>query len=342
LGQSAADPSGTTVSFKIIARDAESDVTLTAPVLRELVANEQVKSILGPLLSEPAEAARQAAQSVNVPLFTLTKRDNFMLGQGIYRLGLTISSQVAALLENTSKYMGLKRYALIYPNDALGQEYADQFKQALTARGLFLVYENQYAKDDSAGMIAIAQELETQKIDAVFLADSITAASRFFGNLSARFREQVRMLGPATWDNALELKRSEAVLDGAIFVSPFFKASTRSVVRQFIESYTARYSEDPDFLAAQGFDLATIVLSALKRAVLEQINFDQALMGIDNYEGITGTMHIDGSGEILRDLAVVEWRGGKFREVVEPPVPSFKLVGDSIGVNGPETQGAGR
>jgi hypothetical protein len=179
-------------------------------------------------------------------------------------------------------------------------------------------------------LVAIAQEIEVIPLDGIFLPDSLTVASRLFSSIAPAVRGRIRPLGLATWDNPGLLANSRTVLSGAVFVSLFFTASSRPAVTTFTQSYFEQYRVKPDFLAAQGFDAATLVASAVAQQRLSGAPFAVALGSIGAYEGLTGTMTIDESGEIRRSFAVVELRDDTIAELVNPVTPAFVMRGNDV------------
>lgn len=322
-----------------IYRDTGGDVMQSRIQLRELVALGEASAYLGPLLSEPAVTASEIARSSRVPMIVFSKRGSFQVGDGVFRLGPTISSQVQSLVLTCRDRLQLNRLALVMPNTDLGQEFGRYFKMLINSNGLELVYEATYMDKDDKALVAIASELESLEVDAVFFPDSMQVAARFYGNLSERARQRIRLLGSAAWDNPAEIANSITVLDGAVFVSPFFAASDSAVVQKFRTAYRNRYSEDPDFLAAQGFDAATLVIAALKRQASVGGDFSQALRSIQAYEGLTGSIWVDPQGEIGRRFVVAEIRRGKMLEIKEPAQPEYVFKGDSSTVSRHSSKG---
>ena len=85
-------------------------------------------------------------------------------------------------------------------------------------------------------------------------------------------------------------------------------------MQQFVESYRGRFKTAPNFLAAQGFDAATLVINAIKRSKQERIPLAQALTQLPPYDGVTGAVSIDTQGEVRRALYVVEVTPTMFQE----------------------------
>jgi ABC-type branched-subunit amino acid transport system substrate-binding protein len=296
-------------------RDDAGDSLQSVAAARELVGAGQASIVLGPLLTEPALRVSEVLRIERRPIIAFAKSGSFPPGGGVYRLGPTPDSQVRSLVERVNLAYGYTRYALVYPQDASGEEFARAFRAEMEALGLQLVYESSYAKDDFAAMLPLAKELEEKGPQAVFFPDTLKSAVRFFSYLSGGNGTKVRPLGTASWDNSAELQQSRAVLDGAIFVSPFFKRSSRPEVVQFIDSYRARFGTDPDFLAAQGFDAATLALEGVRQARDNSTGLDESLSTLGLYQGLTGGISVRDDGELVRQFSVVNFERGAMVEL---------------------------
>jgi branched-chain amino acid transport system substrate-binding protein len=309
-------------------KDTGEETTQALVAAQELFTVDRAPIVIGPLLSEQVNAVTGVVRQHAASMLSFSKRSDAELGEGVFRLGTTVESQVGSLAEAAVKKLGLKRFALIAPSDIAGQEFLNGFSQKLRELGIEPVFQTTYAKEDMNALVAIAQEVETQPIDAIFFPDSLTAASRFFSSLAPAVRERIRPLGLATWDNPGLLANSRTVLAGAVFVSLFFAESPRPAVSQFVQSYLDQYRVKPDFLAAQGFDAATLVAAAVAQQRQSGAPFAAALGSIGSYEGLTGTMTIDGNGEIRRTFTVVQLQEDKVVELLEAVTPSFVMRGD--------------
>jgi branched-chain amino acid transport system substrate-binding protein len=128
------------------------------------------------------------------------------------------------------------------------------------------------------------------------------------------------------WDNATKIARSQALFERALFVTPFFAQSTRPEVQGFIESYRGKYNAAPNFLAAQGFDAGTLIANALATRERAGGSFEQALLQVPPYNGVTGSIKVQPSGEVSRKFYVVEVMRDSFQE----KLPSSNPSGDRI------------
>jgi len=312
----------------VLYKDTGDDPGQALAMAQELLTSDRAPVVIGPLLSEQVNAVSGLVRQYAASMVSFSKRSDAPVGDGVFRLGTTVESQVASLVEAVVGKLGLRRFAVVAPSDITGQEYQVAFVRARRERGIEPVFQTTYAKDDMNALVAIAQEVETQAIDGLFLPDSLTAAGRLFSSIAPVARERIRPLGLAAWDNPIELANSRTVLSGAVFVSLFFGESPRSVVADFIRTYLDQYRTKPDFLAAQGFDAATLVAAAVTQQRTTGARFADALAAVGAYEGLTGKITIDQSGEIRREFTVVQLQGEKTVELTAPASPAFVMRGD--------------
>jgi ABC-type branched-subunit amino acid transport system substrate-binding protein len=299
---------------RVEARDVGADTAAASAAVRELVVGSKASVIVGPLLTEAATAAAQTARELQTPLLSFSKSESFRTGEGIFRLGATTTSQIDALIQAAYTDYKLSRFAVVYPQTALGTEYVQAFRKKLGTLGLPLVLELSYVSGDESSMLQAAQQLESSSADAVLIPDNIEVSSRLLANLSPATRKRIRPLGTALWDNPVKIANSQALFERGIFVTAFFPQSTRRVVQQFSESYKSKYRVAPTFLAAQGFDVGTIVVSALRRAQRDGRSFSEALSQLPPYDGVTGYISFEPPAEIQRRLYVVEVTNSDFME----------------------------
>ena len=312
LAFSAATPG---VKINALVRDTEGSIDTAIKELAYLVEVERVNLIIGPLLSEVAANILPLAKERNIPIITFSKKDNLVLGENLFRLGATVQSQVSSLLRAVQENLRLNRVALVYPNSSDGIEYAEAFRARAEELHLHIGYESTYYPNDPQALTSIAEELEHQTIDAVFFPDSLDRAAIFFSLVAPHFRDRVRILGPASWDNPTSLANSSSVLNRAVFVSPFFQKSRSALIARFNEAFQAKYSQKADFLAAQGFDAATMVMAALQREAQEGVSFLHSFQAIAGYGGLTGVIDISPAGEIERRFTVVSLIDGELQEI---------------------------
>lgn len=287
-------------------RDTAGDIVQAAALVEELALSKQPAIILGPLLADESRIVADLARRKSIPALTLTKNSDFVTGDNIFRLGPTAATQVDSLLEAAYFNKNVREFGFVYTNEPQSQELVESARRKLAEWNLTPVYEVSYTRGNLGSMGQIAQQIEAQPVEAIFFTDDIQAATRLRFQMPDMIRNKTLFLGTARWDVADELRQSAKALEGCMFVSPYFVFSDNPYVKQFQQTYKATYNHEADFLAAQGFDAATLVMAAFENSEGLKRDFSAALRGVELYRGLTGEIAIATNGELQRRFMVVE------------------------------------
>jgi branched-chain amino acid transport system substrate-binding protein len=131
LNQFSANNSGP--SIKVIIKDTASDPAKAAMAVKELY-DENVAAIIGPLIT--AESAATAAQNKGIPIITLTQKDNItQIGDYVFRNFFTPGKQVETLVSFVVDALGVKKFAILYPDEKYGTTFMNLFWDQVIAHG---------------------------------------------------------------------------------------------------------------------------------------------------------------------------------------------------------------
>jgi len=298
----------------LVVRDTGSDPQTAARMFNELAADPSVLIIIGPLRGDAAELVAPRAEQAHVPLFLLSQRDG-LAHRYVIQLGMTRGSQVGALLGYAMDKVRLKRFGVVYPKDAYGNDFVATFRNEVQRRGGTVVGTEAYAPDQrnvSTDVDAVKKWRRAQNVQAVFLPDSATAAAEFATALQKELPD-VTLLGVHGWEQ-LAVRKEAAPLNGMLFSDGFYAGSARPGTRDFVERFKQAYGEAPTALEAQAYDAGllarrTIGAGASTRAgVLQQIDSMQPL------DGATGELRMTPAG-LERDLFLLQVYDGKVQEI---------------------------
>ena len=135
-------------AVRLLVRDSRGVPDVAAAAVAELAADPDVRAIVGPLLSEPAEAAARVAEQAGVPLIALTPREGVAAGSGyVFRLALTPRSEVAALADYAVRELHVGSVAILHPRDPYGRGLKDLFWDAMEERGVRIAGVASYEPD---------------------------------------------------------------------------------------------------------------------------------------------------------------------------------------------------
>lgn len=116
--------------------DSQSSAELAIEGVEKLVRDDKVIAIIGGLSSKEALAAAQKSDSLGVPFIGLSQKSGLTsVGDYVFRNSLTAEMQVDRLVQYAFEKLNAKRFAVIYPNDAYGIEFANIYWDHVLARG---------------------------------------------------------------------------------------------------------------------------------------------------------------------------------------------------------------
>jgi branched-chain amino acid transport system substrate-binding protein len=122
---------------KIVVKDSGGNPDQTRMAMQELI-DAQVAAIIGPIIT--AEVAAAEAQENKIPIITLTQKDNITsIGDYVFRNFITPEMQVTALVEYATRWLGLNRFAILYPNETYGLTFMNLFWDRLIENGAKVV-----------------------------------------------------------------------------------------------------------------------------------------------------------------------------------------------------------
>jgi branched-chain amino acid transport system substrate-binding protein len=134
---------------------------------------------------------------------------------------------------------------------------------------------------------------------------------------SAAASEPIRTAGPAA--------------ENLVFPRSSFDPTADSAeVSAFTTAFKARYAAEPDVYAAHAYDTVGVLAAAVTLAgSWDPDKIRDALLHIDNYQGVTGRLAFDRSGDVVQYPRLYIVRGGQF-----VPYDRFVESGGALPVSG--------
>ena len=112
----------------LVIRDTAGDPDRAVTQLEDLVFNEHVVAVIGPMVAKETYSAAVKAQELEVPIITLSiRKDITKVGSYVFRNFLTLTAQARALVSHAMDRLGVKKFAILYPNDWYGVEFSNAF-----------------------------------------------------------------------------------------------------------------------------------------------------------------------------------------------------------------------
>jgi branched-chain amino acid transport system substrate-binding protein len=336
--------------YKLSVADSEGNPEVARRAFKQMVLSDHPISVVGSLLSRTAIPIATKAQEFGVPTIGLSQKSGITeTGEYVFRNALTSQMQVQQLVYTAMTVKKMSKFAILYPNDAYGVEFANLFWDEVLARGGQIVAAQTYdpKETDFRGPVkrlvgtyfaeARAQEynlrLQAWKtkqknivaqrdlprdilppiigFDAIFIPDNTKAVGQITGMLAYNDIKDVPLLGTNLWNAGGLVDRAGKYVEGAIFVD-----TTQPDPQSdgfFTSSFQKTFGFAPDSFELQGYDTGLMIRMILDSGVSSRSAFKERLEKISGFRGAAGTLAISDRREVYRPLTVLTVDKGLIR-----------------------------
>ena len=129
-------------AVNIIVKDTGGDPEQTRQAILELN-EEQVAAIIGPLVT--AQIAAREAQELGIPIMTITQKENITsIGNNVFRNFITPQMQVQAITDYVIDELGIRQFAILYPDETYGDTFMNLFWDQLIEKSGYVVGVQSY------------------------------------------------------------------------------------------------------------------------------------------------------------------------------------------------------
>jgi len=133
---------------QLFIKDSKGDPNEAARAVESLALKNCVIGVIGPMIT--SESAAIKAQTLKVPIMTLTQKpDITKLGDHVFRNFLTLSLQVKAIVTYAVQELGIKKFAVLYPDERYGISFMNRFWDELIVHGAEIVGVESYSLDQT-------------------------------------------------------------------------------------------------------------------------------------------------------------------------------------------------
>ena len=346
--------------FKLAVMDSEGNPDTARRSVERLVKEDKAIAIIGSLLSKTASAEVSKADELGVPSLVLSQKSGITdVGPTVFRNALTSEMQVHHLVHVAMDELGMRRFAILFPNDPYGVEYANIFWDEVLARGGSIAAVQNYNPKDTdfrgpvqrlvgtyyiEGRIDEYKSITKEKIknkkgsgqrqekdsddilppitdfDAVFIPDSAKTLGQLAAFLSYGGVRNIKLLGTNLWNSPGLAKRAGNFSSNVLFVDGLFNQSENYQRSSFVQNYKKIFSEDPSLIEIQAYDSALILRQMILSGASTRDELSRKLSELKQFPGSLGPLDMSKTREVLRPvLSLTLARDGQI-------VPASKLA----------------
>jgi branched-chain amino acid transport system substrate-binding protein len=253
--------------LEIVIADDTSDREQAAVDFQQLIENKQVQAIIGPTLSDVALSVDPLAQQAGVPVLAVSNSASGLteIGNFIFRASLSESQLTPQTIKMVRSRLKVHNAALLYTDTDPNRSGSHGFKAALEAIGVHIVADETFAPDQTDFGPQL-DEIATTHPDALFITAPSSLAASVLIQARQRGFQNVPIVGSNAFNSDAVLRAAGDAAEGLIVGSAWSAALPSERNQQFIQNYRARYSAEPDQLAAQAYTGVFILATALRDA----------------------------------------------------------------------------
>jgi branched-chain amino acid transport system substrate-binding protein len=301
----------------LVLEDDASDKTQGINAFNKLINQDKVLLIVGPTLSNTAQAAAPIAQQAKVPVLGVSNTAGGIteIGDYIFRDSLTEAQVIPQTIKAVKAKINMAKAALLYGNDdAFTKAGYDEFKKALQANGVQITSEQTFAKGDKDFSAQLTQIKGTNPDAVICSALAEEAAGILTQARRLGIDAKVPFVGGNGFNSTALIKNAGAASDGTIVGAAWNSASPNLKSQDFIKKYKAKYNADPDQFAAQAHAGIYIVAEALKRAgtTTDRAKVRDALASIKDFDTTLGKFSFTAARDGEHPAVIQVVKGDRF------------------------------
>ncbi len=297
---------------RLVFRDSGGSGDRAAAAVNQLVSEDSVEAIIGPLYSEEAVAAAHIAQRTGILLLVPLATDE-SVSEGmsrVFQANPTFEMRGREMARYAVRRLRLQRFGVIVeqgtPAETEARAFISEIGRLQAEVRLDLLLPGRSA------WYQLGEYLSTDTltyVDALYApvsgAGAQERARALLDGLSV-FAPQLRVLGSGEWADLPA--PAQATRHSTLYSTDFSPARESSEARRFRERFRESYGSDPDEdrLAATGYDVGHLLLSRLG-SFYSADQLAAAIRSGEPYEGVTRRFHFAG-GNVNTVLSFWEYQ----------------------------------
>lgn len=301
--------------IELVSEDTRGDQTEAANAVTKLIDQNKVHAIIGGVLSSETLTAGPLSNDAGIVMISSSSTATGVpeIGDYVYRNCLSDEVQAIQLAEYAVKELGLKKFAVMFTNNDYGKSLEGAFVDK--AKELAEVVTVETYNDGESDFRAQLTKIKNCKPDAIYIAGYYTEAAK----IAQQAKDQgldVQILGADGFYSPKLIELGGDSIEGAVFTAGFFSEDPAEHVQYFVKAYKEKFNAEPDMFAAQAYDAAKILFTALENAKsLEGPDIKAAMDAIKDFPGVTGKTSFTNIGDAIKDIIILKVEGGKFVKV---------------------------
>ena len=337
--------------FRLAIVDSEGRSDLARLGVERLVKEDNVIAIVGGVLSKTVGTELAIASEFNIPFIYLSQKQGLTdVHSYAVRNALTAEMQVRHLVHTAMKEMDMTEFAILYPNDPYGVEYANIFWDEVLAQGGQIAAAQSYdpketdfrpavqrlvgtfyieaRKDEYYQKLrAFKQTLKTknarenvntddllspiQNFDAIFIPDQARVISQIGAFLNYSRVKDTKILSTNILNTPGSAKRLAQLNYPVFFADSFIAEGPSQSASDFVREYVNYFNEYPAQFEIAAYDSGLILRQLILQGTNSREELSRQLLKLKNFDGSFGPLSTTSGKDIFRPLTTLTVQKGE-------------------------------
>jgi branched-chain amino acid transport system substrate-binding protein len=309
----------------VIYVDSRFDTAFAVQSVQRFALQDKVVAVIGDISSALTVAEVPITQRFSIPQvagLAGTPKITAMGSQFIFRPYASVTLTYGTLAPYAVDKLGMTRFATIAYDDEGGLSSIQAFKDGLAKSGKGQIVASEVVPVDTKEFRAAIEKLRQENPEALVIA----AAAPISGLIAKQVREagwNIRLLGHGGYQGVPEFEKvagpaAEGMIIATTYAPGYYK-NPEAVA--FEKAWKETFKEEPRDLEAHGRDSLMLISDAIRKGGSSPKAIRDQLAAIKGWPGAAGVYTFLDNGDVVKDLVIQEWKGGKLQpiEVFAPP-----------------------
>ncbi len=304
--------------------DNKGETTDITAIAKKYITRDKVVAMVGDPCTGLTQVAGRIAQDNEIVILSAgaTGTGVVEIGDYVFRNTLLDIYAAPAVVDWMINQKGWKNMAVITSLD-IGYSTAltPVFKAAIADKGGNIVLDESINSGET-DFTAQVTKLKNAKADVLVFTGYYTEAALFMNEVQKQNLDIVLVGGDGLYGQDLATLGKSAVEEKVVFYCGFSSDQPGEETAAFLESYRAKFNEEPDMFSAQYYDAVYILKKAMEDAdSVDPKVFKSELAKLKDYPGVSGNTTFGPDREPIKSpVCLITIRDGKFALLEKIPV----------------------
>ena len=347
-------------SFQLTVLDSRGQPDKVRKAVQTLVTKHHVIAIVGGVLSRTANTLAEEAQNFGVPAILMSQKSGLTeKGHYVFQNGLTASLITNQLTEYLINQLKVHHFAILYPNDSYGVEYANAFWSAVKKKGGKITGAQFYKPGETdfngpirrlTGTYYLKDRIKEYKdklktwyakksylskrrtpppenilspvvdFEVLFIPDSIKTLSLIAPHIIYNDIQNIKLAGPTLWNQEKTLKKHSKYIDNIVFTDPGL-STNQFKQTDFYKQFVQIFNNKPRLFELLAYESALVLYQTVASGADTRNELREDLARLGKFHGPMGEIVISNKRTFLRPMKIF-----KMEKSILSPITLFPLI----------------